>query len=134
MLKAVVRNFQSRELTKIVLVVPLEAALKVMILSNHAEELVQQVRGLVLGQAIDVLDVMTDSKDGLPASDGVGADNWVLSGELITNVEWGATGLGVKLELLVLGSLSEKGLSVSGSEAIEEFLVSGGESVIDLVT
>jgi hypothetical protein len=78
-----------------------------MVLSDHTEELIEQVGGLVLGQAVDVLDVVANSKDGLPASDGIGADDWVLSGEFIADVEWGAAGLSVKLELLVLGSLGE---------------------------
>jgi hypothetical protein len=78
-----------------------------MVFSNHTEELIEQVRRLILSQAINVLNVVANSEDGLPASDWVGADNWVLGGEFIADVEWGATRLGVKLELLVLGSLGE---------------------------
>jgi hypothetical protein len=78
-----------------------------MILSNHTEELIEQVRRFILSQTVNVLNVVADSEDGLPAGDWVGADNWVLGGKFIADVEWGATGFGVKLELLVLGSLCE---------------------------
>jgi hypothetical protein len=80
-------------LTKVILVVPLEADLEVMVLSNHAEEFIKEVRALTLSQVVNVLDVMAKGKDGLPASDWVGADDWVLGGELGTNIQrrstWG---------------------------------------------
>lgn len=122
------------KLTEIVLVVPLETDLEIVVLGDHAEELVHEVGALVFGQAIDVLDVVADGEDGLPAGDGVGADDGVLGGELVADVEWGSTGLSVELEFLVLGCLGEKGLGVCGSESIEELLVGGRESVVDLVT
>ena len=104
-----------------------------MILGDHTEELVEEVGGLVLGQAVDVLDVVADSEDGLPACNWVGADDWVLGGELIADVQWGTTGLSVELELLVLGSLGEQRLGIGGSKAVKELLVGRGESVVDLI-
>lgn len=121
-------------LTKVVLVVPLEADLEIMVLCDHTEELVEKVGGLVLSQAVDVLDVVADSEDGLPAGNGVGADNWVLGRELVANIQWGTTGLGVELELLVLCSLGEQRLGIGGRKAIKELLVCRRESVVDLIT
>lgn len=105
-----------------------------MVLSDHTKELVQEVGGLVLGQAVDVLDMVTESKEGLPASDGVGANNRVLSRQLTTNVQGGATRILVKLELMVLSSLSEEGLSIGGGETVQELLVGGREAIIDFIT
>jgi len=78
-----------------------------MVLSDHTEELVEKVGGLVLSQSVDMLNVVADSEDSLPACNGIGADNWVLGRELVTNIQWRATGLGVELEFLVLSSLGE---------------------------
>ena len=62
-----------------------------MVLGDHTEELIKQVRALAIGQTVDVLNMMADSEDGLPSSDGIGANNGVYGGELTTNV----LGLGV---------------------------------------
>jgi hypothetical protein len=121
-------------LTKIILVVPLEADLEIMVLGDHTEELVEKMGRLVLSQAVDVLDVVADSEDGLPACNWVGADDWVLGREFIADVKWGATRFSVELELLVLGSLSEERLGIGGSKSIKELLVGRRESVVDLIT
>jgi hypothetical protein len=47
---------------------------------------------LTISQTVDVLDMMADSEDGLPSSDGIGADNGMFGGELTTNV----LGLGIR--------------------------------------
>jgi hypothetical protein len=108
--------------------------LEVVVLSDHAEELVEKVVRLALGETIDVLNVVTNSKDGLPASDWIGADNRVFGGEFITNVERVTARISVELELLVLGGLSEERLGVGGGKAIKELLVGWGETVIDFVS
>jgi hypothetical protein len=64
-----------------------------MVLSNHTEELIEEMGALALSQAVNVLDMVANSEDGLPASDWVGADNRVLRGEFTTNIEWVATRL-----------------------------------------
>jgi hypothetical protein len=74
------------------LIVPLEANLQVMVLGDHTEELIKQVSALTISQTIDVLDMMTNSENGLPSSHGVSANNRVLGGELAANVlGWGVS-------------------------------------------
>jgi len=119
--------------SEIILVVPLEAALKIMVLSDHTEELILEVGALTISQTVNVLAMVTNSKDALPSSDRIGANNGVVSGKFTTNVEWVTTGLLIKLELLVLGSLGEEGLSICSGQTIEELLVSRREAVIDLI-
>lgn len=82
------RTKEVQGLTEIVLVVPLEPDLQIMILRDHAEKFVEEMRALALSQAIDVLDVVTDRKDSFPASNRVGTNNWMLRGELSANIEW----------------------------------------------
>lgn len=59
------------------LVLPLEPDLQVMVLVDKVQEPVEQLCALLLSQAIDVLDVTANREDALPASDRVGADDWV---------------------------------------------------------
>ena len=68
------------------MVVPLEADLQIMILSDHTKELIKQVSALTISQTVDVLDMMTNSEEGLPSSDGIGANDRVLCGELAADV------------------------------------------------
>lgn len=64
-----------------------------MILSDHAQELIEKVVALSLSKAIDMLNVVADGEDGLPAGNGVGADDGVHSGELSTDIVRGATSI-----------------------------------------
>lgn len=80
---------------------------------------------LALSQAIDVLNVVTDSEDCLPAGDRVSADNGMLGRELAANVERVAALFFVELEFVVFGGLGEEGLGVGCCEGVEELLVGG---------
>jgi len=119
--------------SKIVLTVPLESALQVMVLSDHTEELIEEMIGFTLGETIDMLYMMANSEDSLPSGNRVGADDWVLSGELLADVEWVATSLRVELESLVTSGLSEERLGVGGGKTIEELLVGRGETIVNFV-
>lgn len=66
-----------------------------MVLGDHAQEVIKEMRPLALGQAVDVLDVVTNGEDALPAGDRVGADDWVLGGELVAHIKRRAPGFGV---------------------------------------
>jgi hypothetical protein len=57
-----VKQIIKGRLTKTIPVVPLKADLEIMILGNHTEEFVEKVGALTLSQAIDMLNVMTNSK------------------------------------------------------------------------
>ena len=122
-----------KEHTKITLTIPLESTLQIMILGNHSQELVSKVITLTFSQAIDMLYMVTNSKDSFPAGDWVSADNRVLGGEFVADVEWVAARFGVDLEFLVFGGLGEEWLGVCGCETVEEFLVGWGETVVDFV-
>lgn len=119
--------------TKITLTIPLEPTLQIMVLSDHSQELVSKVIALTLSKTIDMLYMVTNSKDGLPSSDWVSADNWVFSGEFVADVEWVTAGFSVELEFLVFGGLGEEWLSVGGCESVEELLVGWRETVVDFV-
>jgi hypothetical protein len=126
------RNLEG--LTKVILVVPLEADLEVVVLSDHAEEFSKEVRALTLREAVNVLDVMAEGKDGLPSSDWVGANDWMLGGELGTNIQWRSTGRIIEFKFVVLGGLGEEWLSISCSKSVKELLVGWGEAVIDFIS
>jgi hypothetical protein len=78
-----------------------------MVLGDHSQEFIQEVRALALGQAIDVLHVMPNCEHGFPSCDGVGTNNGVLGGEFIADILWVATLIRVEAELVVFGCLSK---------------------------
>ena len=127
------RISQSLELTQIILVAPLEADLEVVVLSDHSKEFIEEVGALALGKTVNVLHMVTNGKDCLPAGYWVGADNWVYSGKLVADIEWRATLLSVQLEIVVLSCLCEKRLSVGSSQTLQELLVSWREAVVNLI-
>jgi hypothetical protein len=107
--------------------------LEVVVLSNHAEEFSKEVRALTLSEAVNVLNVMAEGKDGLPASDWVGPNDWVLGGELGTNIQWRSTWRIIEFKFVVLGGLGKEWLGISCSKSVKELLVGWGEAVIDLI-
>lgn len=72
---------------------------------------------------IDALRMMANGIYALPASDRVGSDDRVNSRQVGTNI-LRCTALGtVKLEVVLLSTLVENRLCISGSQALEELLV-----------
>jgi hypothetical protein len=70
-----------KALTKIIGVIPLEPNLEIVVLNDQSLEPFKGVLALSISQTIDGLDMVSDSEDGFPASDGVSADDWVLGFE-----------------------------------------------------
>lgn len=82
---------------------------------------------------INALRVVADSINALPAGDRVGPDNWVNSSQVGSNI-LRCTALGtVELEVVLLGTLVEDRLCISGSQALEELLVRWRKTVVDLI-
>lgn len=120
-------------LTEIILVSPLEAHLEIMILGNHPEKLIKEVRGLVLSHSFDALDVVSDGEYALPSSHWVGSNNGMSCEKFFADVERRAARFGVELEFLVFGGLGEERLGVGGCESVQEFFVDRREAVVDFV-
>lgn len=74
-----------------------------MVLVNKIQEPVQHLGALLVGQAIDVLDVAAHGKDALPARNGVSAHYRVNSLQLGSDILRRASRLVVQLEPGLLG-------------------------------
>lgn len=61
-------------LTKVILVVPLDANSEIIVLVGSTEEIIE-TEALAPSQTVNMLDMVTNSKDGLPASYWAHADN-----------------------------------------------------------
>ena len=61
-------------LTKVILVVPLNASLEIIVLVDSTEEIIE-TEALARNQTVDMLEIVTNSKDGLPAGYWARADN-----------------------------------------------------------
>lgn len=105
-----------------------------MIPRNQVIEPLEQIVALVLGHVVDVSDVGADGEDGLPACDGVGADDGVDRLQLGADVLGGAAGLFVEFEARAFGDLAKVDLGEGRGEGFEEFLVGWAEAVVDFVT
>lgn len=118
---------------EIVDVVPTVTDLQVMILHNQADEPVQEVLGLVVGQPVDVLDVVAHGEHGLPARHGVGAHYRVDGFEYVADVLGGSSGRREELEVVLLGGCVEVWLGVVCRERVEEAPECGRDAVVELV-
>ena len=79
--------------TNVIRALPLEPDLQVVVLVDQIQEPAKQLGALLLGHAVDVLDVAAHRENGLPAGYRVGADDRVDGLELGANVLGGAAGL-----------------------------------------
>lgn len=114
-------------------VLPLVAHLQVVVLDNELHEPVEEVLALLLAQAVDALAVVTDGIDGLPAGDGVGADDGVDGLEDLAHVLRSAALAAVHAEAVTLGRLVEERLRVIRSQGVEEGAQGGRDALVELV-
>ena len=122
-------------LTNVVLVSPLEANLKVMVLCNDRVELLEQFIRLLCVQFVDEFGEGAESEYTLPTSDGVGSDNRVYGYEFFAHVQRTTTLFLVYLDLLRIGScgFGETFAGECSCKAFEELPVGRRESVVNLV-
>lgn len=104
-----------------------------MVAVDKVQEPLKQLGALLLGQAIDVLDVSANGEDALPPGDGVRSDDWVDGLELGADVLGCAARLVIELEAGSLCNLAETGLLEGCGQGLEELLVRRADSVVDLV-
>jgi hypothetical protein len=62
---------------QVVLILPPVPDLQVMIFGDQSHKPIQRSFAFVLGQAVDMLHMVPNSEDRLPACNGVGADHGV---------------------------------------------------------
>lgn len=118
---------------EVVEVLPAVADLEVVVLDDEVDEPVEEVARLVVGEALDALDVVADGEDALPARHGVRADDGVVRLEGFPYVLGGPAHAGEDLEAVVRGRLVEDGLRAVRGQALEELLHRGREAVVDFV-
>jgi len=104
-----------------------------VVLVDEIQEPAQQLRALLLGHAVDVLDVATNGEDALPASDRVCTDDGMNRLELRADILGCTTGLVVQLEASLLGNPPETRLLKSHGKTLEELLVRLADTIVDLV-
>jgi len=78
--------------------------------------------------------MVTNGEHRLPTRDWVGSDNGMDGLEDVTNVLWCSTLLVIEFEAVLIGRLLEARLSVCSSQALEEFLIWGGNPIVYLIT
>lgn len=118
---------------QIVHVLPAVPHLQVVVLDDELHEPAQEVRRLLVAEAVDLLHVVADGEDGLPAGDRVRADDGVDGLEELADVLRGAALGRVDAEAVAVGGLVEARLGVGGCEGVEEGTEGGRDAVVDLV-
>jgi hypothetical protein len=108
---------------QIILVLPSLADMQIVVLNNQLDEPFQCMLAFLLGQAVDLLHVMANSKDRFPACDGIRSDHGMLRSQFATHVLRSTARLVVQVESVFLCGEIETRLRVCGREAFEEFLV-----------
>lgn len=107
---------------KIILILPPVPDLQIMVFYDKVYKLIEEMATLPCGQAVDVVDVGTNSENALPSSHGIGAHDRVDGGEFTSDVLRRSSGPFVDVEAVRFGSLVEFGLSVGCCQAFEEAL------------
>lgn len=118
---------------QIIHILPLMPNLQIVVLDNELHEPLQRTLGLLGRELVDLLHVVADGEDGLPACDRVGVDHGVDGFEDFADVFGGAARLAVDFETVFFGGFVEGGLGVGGCEGFEELLVGLREAVVELV-
>ena len=119
--------------SQVVDVLPSVADLQIVVFDDQLNKPVQEVLGLIICQAMDVLDVMADSKDALPTGNRVGTNNWVNGFKHIADVFGSSSRSGKERESIRIGGLFETRLCVVGSQAVQEVLQRLGDAIVELI-
>lgn len=85
-----------------------------MIFDDQSYEPVQEILGFFFRKAVNMLDVMANSEDTLPPSNGVGTNDGVNSFKNIANVLGGSSRSRKERKAVVISSLFKAGLRVVG--------------------
>ena len=120
-------------LTDIISILPLMPHLQIMILNNELQKRFQQRRTLLRFEPIDLLRVDADGIDGLPARDGIGADDGGNGREVGADILGGAAGAFEEGEAAFRGDGVELGLGKGAGEGLVELLVGFRDAVVDVV-
>lgn len=117
----------------IIRVLPAMTNLKVVVVCDQVDKTSQHLVAFLLSEAVDTLYVVTNTEDALPTSDWVGANDWVYSLQLSTDVLGSATRLAVQLKVVLLSRFCKARLCIGGSEAFKELLVRWRKTIVKLV-
>lgn len=118
---------------EIIRVLPLVADLQIVVIDEQSHEPCEESLTLLLSHVVNLGNVMAECEDGLPARDGVGADDGVDGFEELADI-LGSTALSSEeLEAVLLGGLVEARLGVGGGQGVEEFLVWFRDAVVQFV-
>jgi hypothetical protein len=118
---------------QIIRILPSVTDLQVMVLNNELHKPVQGSSALFLRQSVDLLDMVSNPKNGLPSCDWVCANHRMNGLQVSAHVLWGSTRFTVELETVLLGAEAKAGLCISGCKAFEELLVRLGKPIIQLI-
>jgi hypothetical protein len=104
-----------------------------VVLNDERHKPVKKMTALLFRDIIDLLHVCADSKDTLPTCDRVGANDRVLSSELLSNVLRCPSRTRVDCEIVAFGNFVETGLRIGCGQALQELLVGLGDTIVNLV-
>ena len=107
--------------------------LQIMVLNNELQKRFEQRGALLRFEPVDLLRVDADGIDGLPACDGIGADDGVDGGEVGADVLGGAARAFEEGEAALGGDGVELGLGEGAGEGLVELLVGFRDAVVDVV-
>lgn len=115
---------------EIIRVQPLVTDLQIVVIDEQSHEPCEESLTLLLSHVVNLGNVLAECEDGLPARDGVGADDGVDGFEELADVLRSTALSSEELEAVFLGGLVEARLGVGGGQGVEEFLVWFGDAVV----
>jgi hypothetical protein len=104
--------------------------LKIVVINHESDKPVKQTLALPFCEPVDVLHVMSDGKNALPACDRIRAHDGVDGDEFFADVLGGAARLGVDFETVSRGRFVEFWLGVGGGQAFQELLNGSRDTVV----
>jgi hypothetical protein len=107
--------------------------LKIMILRDQPDKIIEQISALLRSEPIDLLDVMSDSENALPTGDGVGPDNGMDCAQLSADILWGTSRSRMDFKVIGTCDLIKLWLGIGSCQRLEEFLVWLGDAIVDFV-
>jgi hypothetical protein len=130
--RSTTRHAEIRSLTDIIWVTPSESHLQVVILTDHRIEFLQQIVGLVFGQAVDLLSEGSKCENALRSSHRVGPDNRMHCTQRCAHVLWRSARTFEYLHFVWEGfGRGGKSLALEGSgQGLEEVLIGRRELII----